>query len=176
MGKQEMSLSCAEFKAWVFRLFGERLDELGFEVVREADLGGERCALVLESPDCSARFRLDRGVLEIHLGRRGARALWTEGPQGTTEWFAITLILDYLRGRPKPNLDQLLEESRESLALSSQEQLMRMAGLFEELDDEAFSLFRADSGSDRWVDFLRFYIDNEDLMAELRKRSRPAGE
>jgi len=173
MSNDIVSPGCLEFRNEVSRHYGWVLNEYGFVTVDERDSGGERCLIVAESPDCRLRFMFDRGVVEVHVGRKEARPSWTDGRTGSVEWFAITLVLSYLERRPKPTLKQLLEQTRTARGLSAEERMGQMAALLRQRAGDVFQLFREDAQGDRWREFVTYYTDTEDLARELQQKHGP---
>ena len=170
------SPGCLEFQQAIWQHYGALFSEYGFDIAEQRDSAGEHCMLILESPDCRFRFIFDRGSAEVHAGRKHARALWTERTEASQEWFAISTVLDYLAGRPKPNLKDIMAQSREALALTSEERMAQTAARVRAAAKEIIRLFGQDLPPDEWQAFLAYYADNQDLARELAEKfGRPSG-
>ncbi len=143
--------------------------EFGFAVVHQEDSWGEHGLVILESSSCQVKVIFDRGAIEISLGKKGAARTWSSEDRGRKTWFYLRGVVDYLQGRPKRTLAELLAEG-ESHEVSQWSDLAEAAELLRPVAQEAFTLFGEGPSPETWKAFETYYTDNQDLARELQER------
>src|SRR3989304_1139943 len=119
--------------------------EFGFAVVHQEDSWGEHGLVILESRSCRLKAVFDRGAIEVFLGRSDAPPTWSSVTEGRRAWFYLRTVVDFLKGRPKRSLAELLAEA-EPKKLSEWSDLAGAAEILRPVPREAWSLLKP-----RWL-------------------------
>ena len=170
MTTPEFSRGLPTFAEAISKTFGFLFTDFGFAVVHQEDSWGEHGLVVLESKDCRVKFVFDRGAVQIFLGRKDAAPTWSDGSGARKAWFYLQGVVDFLEGRPKRSLAQLLTEGEQQKGLSEGDDLAQAAELLRPVGGEAFRLFGQDDQGGRWSSFVSYYTDHKDLSRELREK------
>ena len=146
----ELHLRCQGFLGLVLDRFGYLLNEYGFEVIHKESVRlGERCMVVLASPDCRIRFIFDRGGVEVDMGGVDAPATWGPGGRDRRQWFAIHAVSYFLHGGKRPTTEQARALGKEFDSMTTEEIVSSLADYFRPFAREAFALFRKDAPPER---------------------------
>jgi hypothetical protein len=147
---------CADFLERIRSRFNYLFDEYGFEAfASDEDRVGEHCLVILQSSDLRIKFTFDQGSVEATLGPLSAPPSWEDLAAGEVVWFSMREVCEFLRGDPRPNLEDLKNLGNRLFAMSPDDQLEWLSELLRPVLGEAILLFRADRRSR--AQFVEYY-------------------